>query len=365
MAWWIILTAGLAITLVTVVVIILAYRRFLPLLSTKLDTLGFRTWANAAEVLLAGALTVVAGIFSLWAKASWITKSEEGNYEAAFGLFEMVGLWLWVVVLSLYFVLKGLNYHAKEKNAADVADLKLQLQGAKRQRTRIWEVMGTISEIVNGKIKRFRLLQASGQPITTEALAAAIDPPGQIRYILLCLHGHYERALDQGKTLRLGVYVTDKDGKSMTIEFSWNGKDEECFSKQWGEYMKIADPRGAKSLIMELYHDHKTNIRVIPDCEAAAKDGHFHYFRPEQKDYIKSMVAMKKINASGDQCIILTLDTNAPGFFSDADKEDIELCCSEILRRLEFELLLSSIVIDGHFQLSNQTAPQTAMNNQA
>lgn len=72
------------------------------------------------------------------------------------------------------------------------------------------------------------------------------------------------------------------------------------------------------------------------------------------------MVAMKKITEGGKDLLILTLDTDVPGFFAESDKEDIELCCGEILRRLEFELLLSSIVIDGKFQLNLQ--PTTAMN---
>jgi hypothetical protein len=261
-----------------------------------------------------------------------------------------------VTILGLYTALKILNYKAKDRDSLEIDRLKGELLVVRRQRDWFALMRELIAKIVDAKMMRIRKAWKEGGLLNLRGMLEALDPAEQIQQILIALHRTYARRLPSEGQLRLAVYL--KDGDMMKIMFGWNGEKQNCFSGSADEFMAISDPSGAQSLIMDLYHGQKT-FRIVPDCEEAVKAGAFTYFVPKQKDYLKSMVAMKKVvHTDRKDIIILTLDASIANFFSEEEKDDIELCCAEILKRLEFELLLLSIVNDPAFQSITPTVPK-------
>lgn len=285
---------------------------------------------QVAEVLFAIASSPIIALFEIYKKDSW------GPTNIGWAL---LGTTLAVISLVFYISFKIHNLQVKEKEGQDAKELEL-LTNQRDWATRVRELVGAI---VNQKMMRLRSAWLDGNLTCLEKVYNALDPRQQIQEILISLHRVYQSKLAPGHKIRLGVYM--KVDHHMEVAFGWDGDKHKCFNTNTIRYMEIDDPdSGPKSLITQLYHSAKT-IKIVPNCEAAAQVNDFEFFKPEQRKYLCSMVALKKmIHTDKREAVILTLDTDQNDFFRLEDEEEIELCCGEILKRLEFELLMLSIV---------------------
>jgi hypothetical protein len=87
---------------------------------------------------------------------------------------------------------------------------------------------------------------------------------------------------------------------------------------------------------------------IVEDCIEASNRGAFHFFNEDQQGYLRSMVAYYL----GEVCDLdgtmteaaIAVDTDAPGFFCEGDRDSLEFCLREFGARLKLELLLHSIL---------------------
>lgn len=342
-----------------IMIVTIAAGLSLRFLKTRVTTmmehsLAARLIIAGAEVFLAAGLTAVGNLFDLFKGQTWDSPSVK----------TALGLSLMILILCCYAGTKILATLTKEKDQKTIGDLKDQIKQEaanhetqlgktnaevailRKQRDWAARVRELVSNVVAAKMNRLReAKKTKGDQFGIIDFFESIDPQRQIQVILTALHAMIERMLDpsQGYKLRLGVYLS-VDGYLQPI-YSFDGTTQTCFSEHSRSYMRIDEPEGARSLMTQLYHKRGEFCRVIPNCALAEKNGEFEYFRPEQKEYIKSMVAAKKKVAypTGMEIAILTMDTNQADFFKHEDREEIEACCNEILKRLEFELLCFKI----------------------
>ena len=336
-------------------------------LTTFLEkSLGWRLGIAGLEVVLALALTAVANLFDLfktdtWRDAKHVWKVPGNEIAGAYAAL--------LLIVILYAGVKILLTLTKEKDQKTIANLKekitqIEHDGASEQeasanmlaeantkielvtKQRDWAagVRQLIGQIVAEKGDR--LVKAWKSPRSDifglSHFVEALDSKRQILVILTTLHEVFFRLLNQGQKLRLGVYLKE-DGHMRPI-YSFDGKNYDCFGTASGSYMEIDDPEGAKSLITKLYHSPETCF-IVADCVQAMRSGEFYFFRHEQLEYLKSLVAVKRktVHTGEKNIIILTMDTDQADFFGQIGKERIELYCAEILKRLEFELLCFNI----------------------
>lgn len=289
-----------------------------------------RQLLTGSEPLLAAIATALVGIYDIYKKDSWAGAAQLDVVWPAACLLAVVGL---------YFEVKALTQWIKDQSDTHKAEkekLQAELAEVRKFRDTLARIIDLMGEIVERKLHRLREVKRGkgGQKELWEAL----NPQHQIQVGMTALHAFMSRSLNSGEALRLAVYLPVNGClKSM---FSWNGKTESCLSGQSEEYMRIDEPKGARSVITNLYHSPKSCV-IYEDCEAAAKAGTSIFLRPEQQGYLKSMIAIKHpVQIDGEaKVVFLAMDTNVAGFFKQSDVEWIEKCCAEFLKRLELELL--------------------------
>ena len=168
-------------------------------------------------------------------------------------------------------------------------------------------------------------------------LLKTLAPEEQVQLILKTVHGFYQQRLKAGHRLRLAMYLPDPGKTHLNLVYSWDGNHEKCV-KDHPDYMQLSSPKGAMSAIAQLYHDPRELIRTIPDCR---KDSSFEFFRPDQRNYLKSMMLFKHAfdqPASKDSGFVLCLDTDQPDFFKAEDEVQTSEFLIEMVRLVEYEL---------------------------
>jgi hypothetical protein len=89
---------------------------------------------------------------------------------------------------------------------------------------------------------------------------------------------------------------------------------------------------------------------IVEDCVAAAGRGEFFFFNDDQRGYLRSMLAYyldEVCTEDGTMSVAaLVIDTDAPGFFREHDRDAWEFCLREFGSRLKLELLLHAMLVD-------------------
>jgi hypothetical protein len=166
------------------------------------------------------------------------------------------------------------------------------------------------------------------------------------------LYQHFQKSVLSPSVLRVGMYArSDEDPQVLIAVAAWDGEHNDCFSNRHQKYMRLDNPGGAQSLVVECYRSPKALLR-IEDCIAASVENppRFTFFSTEQREKIKSMVAYRYNleHTKLPSAIVLTLDTSQPKFFSDALEFECEILLKEIGQRIELEL--TSLEVLKHTQ---------------
>lgn len=263
--------------------------------------------------------------------------SEEWNWLAA----SAIGSWL------LWEITQVLAEWKSKKTAKRAAELDREV----RIRTRL---LTGLRSLTNKKADRVRakLADHPGPAALIRRAREALDPAVQIHFVLealaillSALHRDPASAEADRQQFRIGLYVVGTDG----FLWPWAAFDRKNGTRDpftsWQEVKdrfrldNCDDPAHAVRCVQE-----KRTI-IVSDCVADAAAGLFTFFRKDQKNYLKSLVAYPvdgniRSPKGTMEAAALVIDTDVPGFFTDADRARLEIILDEFAARLKLEAYL-------------------------
>lgn len=232
----------------------------------------------------------------------------------------------------------------KDTAEEEIAGLKSEIEARTKQRDMWVRLLIQIKNIIDAKMKRVAAM-AKRQNFTHADFIEALNPDDQVHLIVQAIYSFFSYKLQTRRAdakLRLALYVRDATGKRLEPAFSWDGQKKNCITPNLKE-MELGSPEGVGSVVVQCYNTRGDgNIIVIPDCQ---NEKDFDFFRPEQKVYLRSMVAFKyKTDHEGTPgALVLSLDCDEKGFFAPGESEELKAFFVEMLKRIDYELLLSDV----------------------
>jgi hypothetical protein len=280
------------------------------------------SWAESATKALEKFVAFAGGAVVAWwdvfKTSSWQAHPVENSYALA------AAMWL----VGIVYLLDWLRDRVKYEIAQKLIELASDRDRLRSERDRWVRLAKQTQKLIDRKIEALRK-------------RTPFDYEVQIHTILKCLHEFFSFEIQQvsaGAKLRLALYAASADLSRLELMYSWNGHAQGCV-REHPERMQLNSPKGLRSIVAHTYHRNGSNpVFTVPDC---ASDPDFEYFDADQKPYLRSMFALKyPASIDGTEtALILTLDTDQVGFFSNERSGEVMTFILEMLRRLEFEFL--------------------------
>jgi len=279
--------------------------------------------------------SILASIFGTYAathKEEWLPTAIAGALSA----------FLWEIVESL------VDHQTKKTNAL-AADALSRAEQQSRLRTNLLVVF---RKAVDDKTKRIqKQANAAKQQVRVEHIRNALAPNPYIEELLngLAVFFREQHSAPGGQTrnIRVGVYV-NQDGVMKPIQsLSLNDSCSEPFSSYNTHQPAFqVNASGNRALIVSCILEKR--MLIVDDCVESAKAGAFFFFREEQKGYLRSMATyfLGKVAQENGKMVegVLAVDTDAPGFFKEADRDSLEFSFREFAARLKLELALNALL---------------------
>jgi hypothetical protein len=247
--------------------------------------------------------------------------------------------------------IEGLN----AVNAAVLAALNQELSQANQDRveaegevTRHGWLLTMLRESVGFKRQRIAAVTLAKARPSIPQVRAALAPWEQVRILLealaslLRLQAVQQYGVKQSHNFRIGL-VSEKDGGLVPLAaFDLATKSHEPFSS----YAKYAD-----RYKLDNYRDTALAVRciqegralIVADCAAEAG----FYFHARQQNYLRSIIAFPIDGFCPDGVnqarAALLIDTDVCGFFSEDDREMLELLLREFVARIDLEDAISGL----------------------
>ncbi|MCE9536338.1 MAG: hypothetical protein K8R65_08010, partial [Nitrospirae bacterium] len=250
-----------------------------------------------------------------------------------------------ILFVAISYLREGLK-DAFEKN---IKQLEVARDNFKEQRDSLIQISLQIRNIIDKKMKRIETLRGK-EIITRNEFVEALNPDEQVWLILQSIYEFFQYKLPVRNpiaTLRIGLYLRDEIRQVLQPAFSWDGKTKHCMSDN-STQMALASPNGVFSVIVQCYNSKEDPaIIIVSDCE---KDPGFDFFRPQQKQYLKSMLAFKyKTEHDGiTDALVLALDCNVINFFNLKQADELKAFLIEMMKRIDYELLSAEVSIKVH-----------------
>ena len=269
--------------------------------------------------------TILTSSLELWKKTVW----------TGFDIYAAGGYALVGTILAMGVGSKVLLSVAKEISATRMAELARKVAAAERERDIALNAEALIREVMKAKLNRLAERIRTG----TGTLEAALDPRKQIHVLIQVLHGHFTKHLKTSYRLRIGIYMPGEDGITLDAAYSWDGTTPDCFSHKHGDFMKINNPGGGRSVVVECWLSSEP-FQFVPDGETAQRAGKFRYFYAGQERELRSMAAYRHhlSGLSAADAFVITLDSNQPNLFSADVEAECRLLLPAFSRRIELEL---------------------------
>lgn len=250
-------------------------------------------------------------------------------------LYPAAGYAVWGIFFGLLITAKYLGMVAKDQSETKIKQLTAQAELAEAARDAALAVEALAEEVMRPKILRLAERRRTG----VGSLEDAWNPRKQIHMIAQVLHGHIRKRLEPGHRLRIGIYVPDAKGTTLEAIYSWDGENTEVFSNRHKEYMRLNNPGGGRSVVVECWLA-TDPFQFVAHC---AKHPNFRYFDRSQETTLKSMVAFRHNLSSPEEAFIITLDSDQAGFFASDVESECRLLLPAFSRRIELELLAASV----------------------
>jgi len=285
------------------------------------------------EWLLALAGAVISDYAEVFKHTSWGGNQPTYPVEAV----------LAILGLGVLFLTVGqIRDELKEDLEESLNTSRQQSDELKRQRDAWVRLLVHIRNIIDKKMKRVETL-AKNATVSHEEFVTALNPDEQVMLILQSIYEFFKfelHALDPNAQLRLALYMRE-EGR-MAPAYSWNGSIKNCVSTNTKQ-MELGSPDGVISVVVQCYNiKGDTGVIIIPDCDA---DKGFEFFRPEQKKYLKSMLALKyrtEHDGTAD-ALVLALDCDRTDFFDTGRSEELKTFLFEMMKRIDYELVIADV----------------------
>lgn len=334
-----------AVTFVVVGVAALLVWRFL-LKGVRLN-LGIRVVVYLSEAASAVGLSLVVTYFDVFKKATYVpTPSYQPDWHVPFWAS------VWAALVAYYLIVKLAAIVTKESEEFKSKELTAQLDRSKvavaslgHQRDLLVKITSFARSMVNKKIGRLGTLLPA-PAISVPLFVDHLNPKLQVQANVKLIHEFFKSPDGINVNLRLGLWMKSSanaaDPDRMAVAYSWNGETEDCFSNQSADRMKLLDPLGTLSEVVKFYSFPAQTIKIIPDCDEAARNHEFEFFYPEQKKKVASMILYKHVFCSQTQpaAVVLLLVSSLPNHFHREDADQFKTFFDEMLTRVEMEWML-------------------------
>lgn len=236
--------------------------------------------------------------------------------------------------------------------AADKID-KSELKRAEHELEARTALLTVFRDAVIEKVRRLlRQLSRTGYRSARLApIRASLTPDTHLDDLLQGLAVYFAGRLPEEqlpvRNFRVGLYA-HRDGVMEPIRaVNLNNPGYNVFSSyQRHQASYSIDQTEKPALVVTCVRMRQTLI--VEDCIEAEKRDAFHFFNVDQKGYLRSMAAYfldEVCGLDGRMTIgALVIDTDAPGFFREADRDFLEFCLREFGARLKLELLLHAML---------------------
>lgn len=277
--------------------------------------------------------------------------SVRGAYESA----ESKGDWWYVAVLGVTCLVlwealeKLIDNRVKASDKINKEEL-LRVERICEART---ELLTVFRQAVNDKVRR--LLQAVSrrrdQP-SAALVRSALNPEPHLDELLQGLAVYFAEQVpdEHGPTrnFRVGLYV-GRDGVMTPLRaVNLNNPSYDVFSSYRAHQPAFRlDVAANASHCVTCVRRRETII--VEDCIVAAKARNFSFFNDNQRSYLRSMVTYYLDQVCGPDGTMtvaaLIVDTDAPGFFRESERDSLDFCLREFGSRIKLELLLHALLI--------------------
>lgn len=236
--------------------------------------------------------------------------------------------------------------------AADKLDKAALARSKAESKTRT-ELLTLFRRSVDDKtIRLLRQLDKRKDAASLALVRSALTPDDHLDALLqsLAVFFHAQLPADATPTtnFRVGLYA-QRDGVMKPIRMvNLNNPRHDVFSSYRAhEASFVLDAKEKPSHTVRCVNLRQTVI--VEDCVAQAEAGDFHFFNDNQRGYLRSMLAyyLDKVCCTDGTTAVaaLVIDTDAAGFFREADRESLEFCLREVDSRVKLELLLHAMLL--------------------
>lgn len=294
--------------------------------------------ADSWPKLAAEGIQIVVGLASAAAGFAAVDQRPHWFRPAVAGVV-CVGLWKLLQVL--------IDNRVK---AAD-AVRKVELAEVRRQATNSARLLAVLHVAVKWKVKRLRkAIQQRGDRPQVKDVRAALTPEPHLDDLLDSLAAVFcdqlPEAERQVRNFRVGVYVDYGGVMSPVNGVSLRDPGANPLTSYQGHEKYFRLDSDCPAHVVQCVR--QKGLIVVENCEVAASEGKFVFFSDNQRSYLKSMVSY----FIGEVCLTdgtmkaaaLVIDTDAPGFFKESEKDAIRNCLDEFGVRIKLELLLLALV---------------------
>jgi hypothetical protein len=274
----------------------------------------------------------IADFFDVFKASSWVSSGSH-PYSAVFAVLS-----LGFLVLATGYLKDGL----KESDEERIQELTRSRDKLKKQRDSWVQIAVQIRNVIERKMKRVETLSRLPKVIDGD-FVRALDPENQVKLIVQSIYEFFSYELHlkrRDAKLRLGLYMRDRERSGLAPVYSWDGQRHNCMTAN-PDYMALGNPRGVTSVVVQCYNTRKDPaLIVVDDC---LNDPTFEFFRPEQKEYLKSMMAFKyrTEHAGTSDALVLALDCDEPKFFLQENSEELQTFLVEMMMRIDYELVIA------------------------
>jgi hypothetical protein len=234
-------------------------------------------------------------------------------------------------------------------------ELQVLLDRAESSAEARTELIVALRSMVKEKVDRL-LKRLSDRPVRISAsrLRKSLDPELHLENVIGTLGAFLKAQVPRQERIatnfRIGLYIAVDDRLQPCWWIDLNNPTHSVFSSFsiHEESFRLSGQALPSTAVLCIRN--RSTI-IVEDCVLAAAEKRFHFLDERQPSYLKSMLACylgdvyHKERQFRPACLVI--DTNRAGHFCEADRDLLQLSCSEFGLRIKLELLIDAILSPG------------------
>jgi hypothetical protein len=315
----------------------------------------FRICFLLSGAAAAGVLSVLGSYFDIFKKSTYDpTSVSPPDWHTVVWVCVWSAIAGYCAFVSVFVTIRKESEVTRSQSLAiELTQNKAALSEIQRQRDLNAKIIAIAGKTVTTKVRRFA--QLVGTSFTATDFVKAADPATQLSFILRVVCDFYASQVPNSHTL-LGVFMRDPGQKDrLTLLASCDSQDPklsgtECFPNVGNDQLKLMDVRGVSAPLAPCFHG-PAGVTVIGDVCAHPESSQIALFMPQNalgssRSCTGSLVLYKHVFFLGrePEALVLLLATDQPQFFVKERELEVKQFLSEMLSRMEMELLLLTLI---------------------